>query len=173
MTPAPAPLPPVVPHGFAEICRVFGDIRQYVRPDGTLRPEWERHELAMAALPAPLELGWDADLATPGYQVVTVRRIRCHRLLTDVFENTFLELYQAGCWPRLKTFGGCFSYRPKRTSRKLSVHSWGIAIDLNEDTNARMPGDMDPEVIAIFQRHRFKWGGEFDDPMHFQYATGY
>lgn len=167
--------PPPVPNGFTEICRVFGDIRQYVRPDGTLRPEWERHEVSgLASLPEGLELGWDADLATPGYQVVNVQRIRCHRLLPEVFEDTFLEIFQAGLWPKLRTFGGCFNYRQARKGRKLSTHAWGISVDLAEDTNAMgTPGDMDPEVVAVFRRHSFTWGGDFGDPMHFQFCTGY
>jgi D-alanyl-D-alanine carboxypeptidase len=58
--------------------------------------------------------------------------------------------------------------------RGLSVHAWGIAIDLNAASNKPgSRGDMDERVIKIFCEHGFYWGGNFGDPMHFQFAVGY
>ncbi len=57
------------------------------------------------------------------------------------------------------------------------THSSGIAIDLNPETNRTgTPGDMDPQIVAVFKQHGFKWGGDWlgrKDPMHFQYCSGY
>ena len=48
----------------------------------------------------------------------------------------------------------------------------GIAFDLNTATNQLgTAGDMDPRIVAIFQRWGFAWGGNWTtrpDPMHFE-----
>jgi len=53
----------------------------------------------------------------------------------------------------------------------LSPHSFGFAIDLNCDTNANKSTvyDMPKEAVAAFRRHGFRWGGEWNDAMHFEY----
>jgi hypothetical protein len=156
------------PKGIAEVREVYGDIRAYIRPDGTLRPEWERHQLGVAELPGRLPLSWDPD--------VTVSRIRCHRLLVGVFEAVFAALLKAGLWVEVREYGGCFAYRAKRGADTISLHAWGAAIDLNPRTNQLgEEGDMHPEVVRVFESRGFTWGGRWGrpDPMHFQYASGY
>lgn len=158
---------PTVPNGINEVRDAFGDIRAYIRPDGTLRPEWERHQLGIVELPAPLPLSWDLQKL--------VSRIRCHKLVIGVFEAVFRALTNGGLWPMLREYGGCFAYRPKRGSTAISLHAWGIAIDLNPSTNALgQDGDMDEDVIRVFEVHGFTWGGRWGrpDPMHFQFARG-
>jgi hypothetical protein len=50
----------------------------------------------------------------------------------------------------------------ERTGRKLSTHGWGMAIDLNPETNLQgAVGDMDAVVIEIFRRAGFEWGGDW------------
>jgi hypothetical protein len=60
----------------------------------------------------------------------------------------------------------------------VSKHSYGIAVDFRSFTdNARWPEvtDRDPgvsEVVAIFARHGFRWGGTFTsnyDPQHLEW----
>ena len=91
----------------------------------------------------------------------------------------FTTIEKEGLKDQVKRFGGCYNYRKKRGNDiKLSTHSWGIAIDLNPATN-RMgtPGDMHPDIVEIFRKAGFKWGGDWPrggkDPMHFQFCTGY
>jgi hypothetical protein len=58
--------------------------------------------------------------------------------------------------------------------RGLSLHTWGIAIDLNVAGNqVGTPGTMDPRVMRIFERWGFAWGGRWSvpDPMHFELAA--
>jgi hypothetical protein len=53
----------------------------------------------------------------------------------------------------------------------LSLHSWGIAVDLNVPGNQRgTVGEMDRTVVAIFKKWGFAWGGDWNytDPMHFE-----
>jgi hypothetical protein len=56
-------------------------------------------------------------------------------------------------------------------SNPVSLHTWGIAIDLDSATNRRgTRGTMDPQVVQIFKRWGFRWGGDWSwtDPMHFE-----
>jgi hypothetical protein len=158
------------PHGLDEICSTFGDIFGYIRPDKTLDPRWSQEFLARIALPFPLTLSWDRSQ--------TVNAITCHRLLTNVFAGVSDQIQSSGLQSKITSFGGCFSFRPQRTGAKVSTHAWGIAIDINPESNAQgTAGDMDEELISIFRHAGFKWGGDWQgrsrDPMHFQFCTGY
>lgn len=159
---------PERPSGLDEIVKTFGNVRAYVRPDGTLSPDWERHELGIANLPAPLPLGWDLERE--------VSRIRCHQKLVALFEATFFSIHHLGLWPLLKTFDGCFAWRPQRGSSRISTHAWGISIDINAGSNQLgTAGDMSLQLIRAFEGQGFFWGGRFGrpDPMHFQFADSY
>jgi len=95
-----------------------------------------------------------------------------------IFASVFSKIQSAGLQERLTSFGGCFSFRPQRTGTKLSAHAWGIAIDLNPETNQQgTAGNLDQAIIAIFRNAGFQWGGTWQgksrDPMHFQFCTGY
>ena len=98
--------------------------------------------------------------------------------MTGIFADVFERLQREGLQEKITSFGGCFSFRPQRTGTKLSVHSWGMAIDLNPETNPQgTEGNMDPGVVTIFRGAGFEWGGDWPgrvrDPMHFQFCTGY
>ncbi len=158
------------PHGLDQIRATFGDIFQYVLPDHTLDPRWQTDSLVRAALPFPLPLSWDKSR--------TVTQMTCHKFVAGIFTDVFGHLQSAGLQEKITSFGGCFSFRPQRTGTKLSAHSWGIAIDLNPETNAQgTAGNMDPGVVRAFRAVGFEWGGEWQgrsrDPMHFQFCTGY
>ena len=70
-------------------------------------------------------------------------------------------------------YGGCYvpRYIANDPSKGLSLHSWGMAVDLNVPGNQRgTVGQMDRQVVAIFKRWGFAWGGDWNytDPMHFE-----
>ncbi|SRR6266496_236099 len=158
------------PHGLDQISATFGDISAYMREDHTLDSRWQKEQLATVPLPFPMVLSWDRSRQ--------VERISCHKLLRPTFEEAFQAISKAGLQSKITSFGGCFSFRPQRMGTKLSTHSWGIAIDLNPESNAQgTAGKMDAGVIAIFKQLGFTWGGEWQgrarDPMHFQFCTGY
>lgn len=162
--------PIIVPHGIEQIIATFGDIFAYLHSDYTLDPSWEREQLTSISLPFPLTLSWDRSCR--------VTRMRCHRQLQNVFERCFQQIASENLAPELTSFGGCFSFRPQRKGTKLSTHSWGIAIDLNPGDNKQgTAGTMDPRIVAIFCRAGFTWGGDWkgksQDPMHFQFCSGY
>jgi hypothetical protein len=90
----------------------------------------------------------------------------------------FRLIQQRGLNTRITSFGRCFAFRLQRTGNKLSTHGWGIAIDLNPETNLQgAVGDRDAVVIEIFRRAGLEWGGDWRaktrDPMHFQFCTGH
>jgi D-alanyl-D-alanine carboxypeptidase len=166
--PSPDALMP--PHGLDEICAIFGDIFGYITADHTLDSRWQTEFLARVMLPFPMTLSWDHSQ--------TVSAITCHKLLANAFTGVFDRIRSSGLESQVTSFGGCFSFRSQRTGTNLSTHAWGIAIDLNPETNAQgTAGDMDEELISIFRGAGFKWGGDWQgrsrDPMHFQFCTGY
>lgn len=73
------------------------------------------------------------------------------------------------------------------SSTKWSVHSWGVALDLNTLNNPRgqsfwngnggFPtyGNRGMIIPTAYQNQNFYWGLNFStpDPMHFQYVEGY
>jgi hypothetical protein len=167
---AGAGLCPLPPHGCGQIIQMFGDIFAYIRQDHTLDPTWHTDCLTAVELPFAMTLSWDHSRS--------VQRLTCHKKLVGIFTHAFAEIQAAGLQSRITSFGGCFSFRPQRTGSKLSTHAWGIAIDLNPESNAQgSAGDMDSGVISIFRQAGFSWGGDWQgkvrDPMHFQFCTGY
>ena len=168
---APATESPLTaPHGLNQIISVFGDINDYVGTDGQLEARWQADCLDRVPLPFPLRLSWDPAR--------TIVQMTCHKRLTSIFAAAFGCVQERGLQAKIISFGGCFAFRPQRAGNKLSTHSWGIAIDLNPDTNPQgSAGNMDPGIITIFRLAGFEWGGDWPgrarDPMHFQFCTGY
>jgi len=58
--------------------------------------------------------------------------------------------------------------------KELSLHSFGIAVDINQDVNCNgcTKSDIPPEVSNAFKSHGFRWGLDYKgkkDPMHFEW----
>lgn len=158
------------PNGINEIINAYGNVAEYIRTDGTLDPEWERRYIASVPIPISLPLAWDKR--------VRVSSIRVNKALVDTVRSTFDAIVDRGLDPQLRTYGGAYTFRAKRGIAKYSTHSWGIAIDLNPETNQMgARGDMSIDVVNVFREFGWKWGGDWRgancDPMHFQFCTGY
>jgi hypothetical protein len=68
-------------------------------------------------------------------------------------------------------YGGCYVPRFIAGTTTLSNHAFGLAFDLNVPENQRgTVGRINRQVVAIFQRYGFTWGGtwHWTDPMHFE-----
>jgi hypothetical protein len=68
-------------------------------------------------------------------------------------------------------YGGCYVPRFIAGTTTLSNHAFGLAFDLNVPENQRgTVGQINRQVVAIFQRYGFTWGGvwHYTDPMHFE-----
>ena len=70
---------------------------------------------------------------------------------------------------------GGYNFRAMRGSSSTSFHSWGLAVDLNWQTNpmTRRGGpvrtDMPRWLITLWEDHGFRWGGRWNDAMHFEF----
>lgn len=160
----------VVPNGLNEIIKTFGNLKKYITSRGDLSPSWNIDNLITMTLPFPIKYSGNFNQ--------NIIQMTCHKKLSKIFYDTFEDIQQEGLTKEIKSFGGCFNFRSKRSSNNFSTHSWGIAIDLNPLSNGMgTKGDMSPKVVEIFRAHGFKWGGDWIgkgcDPMHFQYCTGY
>lgn len=100
---------------------------------------------------------------------------RCHRVMVPQLLGAVEELIERGLYGHLdpSQFAGCFVARhiDWNPAKPLSQHAWGLAIDFNSRDNplgARPV--MDPDVVAVFRRWGFSWGGDWRRPdgMHFE-----
>lgn len=83
-------------------------------------------------LPYPMRLAWELK--------TEVHRISCHSKVRDSLERIFqgtLDAYghQRISELRLDLFGGCLNVRRIRGGTGMSMHSWGIAVDIDPDNN--------------------------------------
>jgi len=104
---------------------------------------------------------------------VIPNRIYCNLHMIKPLTAAFENLIQRGKVAELRTWDGCFNIRQKRTGESMSLHSWGLAIDVNASWNRLgRPPVLSPEFVACFTDAGFEWGGNWKlpDGMHFQLA---
>lgn len=112
---------------------------------------------------------WDV----PGfYEVGAVpKKLYCNKDLIVPLGEAFSNLLSRNKINELKTWDGCFNIRKKRGLSSMSLHSWGIAIDVNAAWNGlgKEPV-LTPEFVKCFTDAGFDWGGTWKrkDGMHFQ-----
>lgn len=122
-------------------------------------PAQDNPFLTLWDVPAHLEIG------------VIPKRIYCNKELIGRLSAAFKALIDTGCVEELKTWDGCFNIRKKRGLSSMSLHSWGIAIDLNAFENGLgQEPKLSPEFVKCFTDNGFDWGGTWSrkDGMHFQ-----
>ncbi|MCU1671939.1 MAG: family peptidase [Frankiales bacterium] len=136
--------------------RAFGAFSYRYFPDGTIQPDarWVNENIVTARVPI-------------------FGRVTCHRLMVPQLRGALAEVEAAGLGGSLHTYDGCYVPRfiERNPDRSISLHTWGIAIDMDASTNYRgIAGTMDPKIVEIFKRWGFRWGGdwEYTDPMHFE-----
>ena len=136
--------------------KAFGAFSYTYFKDGTIQPDraWVSNNIVTATVPI-------------------FGRVTCHRLMVPQLRGALEEVVARGLAGSLHTYDGCYVPRfiERDPSHAISLHTWGIAIDLDASTNYRgITGTMDPEVVRIFKRWGFRWGGDwaYSDPMHFE-----
>lgn len=127
-------------------------------------------------VPAHLEIG------------VIPKKLYCNKEMIGPLMQALSNIIDRGLVDKLKTFDGCFNVRIIRgyekkyaslikqgkleeASKLLSLHSWGIAIDINAAWNGlgKTP-TMSAKLVKCFTDAGFEWGGTWTrkDGMHFQ-----
>ena len=99
------------------------------------------------------------------------KKIYCSIYLPQYLEKAFQNIIDRGLKDQLKTWDGCFNIRKKVTSKSQSLHSWGLAIDVNAaDNGYGKPVTMTKEFIQCFKDAGFDAGADWRTPdgMHFQ-----
>jgi hypothetical protein len=106
--------------------------------------------------------------------------VTCHKLMIPQLRAALQQIVDSGLAGEIHPgeYGGCYVPRfiASDPSNPVSLHTWGIALDLNVPGNQRgVAGEIDRGVVAIFKRWGFAWGGDWDytDPMHFELARLY
>jgi hypothetical protein len=105
------------------------------------------------------------------------RAIYCNDQMIGPLIAAFENIIKSGQAQHLKTWDGCFNIRPMKGSltRAPSLHSWGLAIDINAAWNRQgQQPTLPPELVKCFKDAGFDWGGDWKgrsvDGMHFQLA---
>ena len=146
--------------------------KKYGHPD-------KRINIAMWDVPAELEIG------------VIPKKIYCNRDIIAPLAVAFKNLIFRGYVNELKTWDGCYNYRPMRgyeakyaaamaagmielAMSYLSIHSWGGAIDVNAFENGlNKEPKLSAGFVKCFTDAGFDWGGTWKrkDGMHFQLSN--
>lgn len=129
-------------------------------------------------LPYPMVLDWEPQ--------TMIKKMTCHEKVADPLIKIFKNLLDEYGLEELKKlginqFGGCLNVRLKRGSKtSWSIHSWGVAVDLDPDRNqlretSKTARFARPEylpmwkiiesegAISLGRARNFDW-------MHFQFA---
>lgn len=106
---------------------------------------------------------------------VIPKKVYCNNLIIKPLEQVFKQLITTGMANELKTYDGCFNVRNKKGGVGWSLHSWGLAVDVNAAWNrmGKTP-TLSNNFIKCFTDNGFDWGGNWKTPdgMHFQLKAG-
>lgn len=119
----------------------------------------------------------------------TTMNLTVHKKLAGEITQIFTEMANMGFPVKTGTTCG-YNWRSMVSSSSQSHHSYGCVIDLNWDDNPYISNSLTvgssayapyknrfsvtPEVVQIWKRHGFYWGGDWNsakDYMHFTYTN--
>ena len=99
------------------------------------------------------------------------KKMYCNKDMVTPLSKAFKNLIDTGHVSELKTYDGCFNIRKKRGLSTMSLHSWGVAIDVNAFENGLgVEPKLSAGFVKCFTDAGFDWGGLWrrKDGMHFQ-----
>lgn len=99
------------------------------------------------------------------------KRIFCNNDFRPLLEKALNNVADRGLNKEMKTWDGCFIIRQKRGLSSLSMHSWGLAVDINafENQLGQKP-KLSAKFVKCFTDAGLEWGGNWSriDGMHFE-----
>ena len=107
------------------------------------------------------------------HQGVIPSKIYCNKDFQPFLEEALRNVVTRGLIGQLREWGGCFCIRAKVANSSMSLHSWGMAVDINASTNrfGHKP-TLSSELVKCFTDAGLDWGGNWHMPntdgMHFQ-----
>jgi len=120
---------------------------------------YKESSMVLWDVPTELEIG------------VIPKRIYCNKDMLIPLTLAFKALIATDYVKELKTWDGCFNIRQKKGGVTQSLHSWGVAIDVNAAWNGygKKP-TLSQGFVKCFTDNGFDWGGVWSKPdgMHFQ-----
>ena len=157
--------------------------------DMTLNHRWANEFLVYINFPFPMYLAWDIT------KVVT--RTRVNKVIAKKFEKVFNNIWSQARWLckvkygydestefynekatellhelHLDLFGGIFEFRVQRGSNNISMHSYGIACDIDPEHHAQgsKTATFPDWYVTCWTSVGFTWGKKFSKPdsMHFE-----
>jgi D-alanyl-D-alanine carboxypeptidase-like protein len=152
-------------------------------PVGPARPAQLKVLFGEPAVALPYGNDWvRLDPAFVRRYIVTRRvpilgAVTCHRKMIPPLRAALGELARRGLSRLVNPgdYAGCYAPRRIQPRGQLSLHAWGVAIDLNASANPFMGRSrQDRRLVRTMVRHGFTWGGDWPtrpDPMHFELRT--
>ena len=149
-------------------------------PTGPARPAQLKVMFGEPAVGLPYGDDWiRLDPAFLRRHIVTRRvpilgSVTCHREMVPPLRAALGELARRGLSRLVNPgdYAGCHAPRRIQPRGQLSLHAWGVAIDLNAAANPFMGRSrQDRRLVRTMERHGFTWGGDWPtrpDPMHFE-----
>jgi hypothetical protein len=138
-------------------------------------PGWTSEHLVPIATPFAMHMD---EIPIHSIKVNKIAAASLSRVLTTIWNacgHDQARVGECGC----DVYSGCFAVRPIRGGRSPSMHSFGLAIDINAPENqlAAPARDTlfqsDSVVTRAFKAEGWIWGGDWRgrrDAMHFQAA---
>ena len=149
-------------------------------PALVIRPVELKRRFGEFAVRLPLGQDWiGIDPAWLRRHVVTrtvpiLGAVTCHRALIAPLRRALGSLRRRGLARLVDPgdYAGCYAPRRIPASGSLSLHAWGLAVDVNASRNPQgSEPRQDPRVVRAFERAGFTWGGRWPtapDGMHFE-----
>jgi hypothetical protein len=104
------------------------------------------------------------------------KKIFLNRIMAKPLEATLRALIAEGFHTEITSYDGCFNVRyirgTEKTTRSLSRHSWGLAIDFNAATNPLGgPVLFSEKFLRVWRSNGWTCGADFRrlDGMHFEW----
>lgn len=110
--------------------------------------------------------------------IVTIKflkyTVECHKVIYPLLKDISDKLIAEKKEDLVHSYDGCYVVRSIRGETKPSLHSWGLAIDLNAYLFPLGSVKRQDHILTqLFIDHKFFYGGDFyhrKDPMHYQFT---